>query len=133
MEIKARGRRRGSKNYAKEFRTRVVAETLDPARSLSEVAGAHGLNANLVSKWRRDQERAAASASEPAELFLPIKIASPPMPDPIGSSGLVGTPNARAHLSFRFERGSMSWHLRPSKRKTKIFSRRTNFPYCCRR
>ncbi|MBP0640284.1 transposase, partial [Cupriavidus sp. AcVe19-6a] len=71
MEIKARGRRRGSKNYAKEFRTQVVAETLDPARSLAEVARSHGLNANLVSKWRRDQERAAASASEPAELFLP--------------------------------------------------------------
>ncbi len=89
MEIKARGRRRGSKNYTKAFRTQVVADTRDPTRSLAEVARAHGLNANLVSKWRRDQERAAASASEPAELFLPIEMASPPMPEPIGSSGLV--------------------------------------------
>ncbi|MBP0633639.1 transposase [Cupriavidus sp. AcVe19-1a] len=89
MEIKARGRRRGSKNYTKAFRTQVVADTRDPTRSLAEVARAHGLNANLVSKRRRDQERAAASASEPAELFLPIEMASGPMPAPIGSSGLV--------------------------------------------
>lgn len=79
----------GSPARLQEFRTQVVAETLDPARSLAEVARSHGLNANLVSKWRRDQERAVASASEPAELFLPIKQASPPMPEPIGSSGLV--------------------------------------------
>ncbi|WP_454739718.1 transposase [Cupriavidus necator] len=71
MEIKGRGRRRGSKNYAKESRTQVVAETLHPTRSLAEVDRSHGLNANLVSKWRRHQQRAAASASEPAELFLP--------------------------------------------------------------
>ncbi|OSP97019.1 hypothetical protein BOC41_11985 [Burkholderia pseudomallei] len=62
MEIKAQGRRRGSKNYANEFRTQVVAETRDPTRSLAEVARAHGLNANLVSKWRRDQEQEATSA-----------------------------------------------------------------------
>ncbi|ODV41210.1 transposase [Cupriavidus sp. UYMMa02A] len=89
MEIKARGRRRGSKNYSKEFRRQVVAETLDPASSLAEVARSHGLNANLVSKWRRDYERAATSASEPSELFLPVQIASPPRPEPIGSTGLV--------------------------------------------
>lgn len=89
MEIKARGRRRGSKNYTKEFRAQVVAETLDPACSLAEVARSHGLNANLVSKWRRDYERAATSAFGPAELFLPVQIASPPTPEPIASSGLV--------------------------------------------
>ncbi|WP_249221564.1 transposase [Cupriavidus sp. KK10] len=50
-----------------------MAETLDPTRSLAEVARSHGLNANLVSNWRRHQQRAAASASEPAELFLPIE------------------------------------------------------------
>ncbi|WP_425128550.1 transposase [Burkholderia latens] len=54
MEIEAQGRRRGSKNYTNESRTQVVAETRDPTRSLAEVARAHGLNANLASKWRRD-------------------------------------------------------------------------------
>ncbi|MCZ2896160.1 IS66-like element accessory protein TnpA [Burkholderia thailandensis] len=89
MEIKAQGRRRGSKNYTNEFRTRVVAETRDPTRSLAEVARAHGLNANLVSKWRRDQEQEATSAAAPVELFLPVQRASPPIPEPVRSSGMV--------------------------------------------
>lgn len=87
MEIKAQGRRRGSKNYTNEFRTQVVAETRDPTRSLAEVARAHGLNANLVSKWRRDQEQEATSASAPVELFPPVQMASPPIPEPVRSSG----------------------------------------------
>jgi transposase len=89
MEIKAPGRRRGSKNYTNEFRAQVVAETRDPTRSLAEVACVHGLNANLVSKWRRDQERAVAPAPAPAELFLPVQIASPTTPEPTRPSGLV--------------------------------------------
>lgn len=89
MEIKARGRRPGSRNYTKEFRAQVVAETRDPTRSMAEVARSHGLNANLVSKWRRDQDRAATPTSAPAELFLPVQMASPPIPEPIGSSSLV--------------------------------------------
>ncbi|WP_410054179.1 transposase [Cupriavidus sp. BIC8F] len=80
--------RRGVADEASRItRRRSARDTWHPTRSLAEVARAHGLNANLVSKWRRDQERAAASASEPAELFLPIEMASPPMPEPIGSSG----------------------------------------------
>lgn len=54
MEVKAQGPRRGSKNYTNAFRTQVVAETRDPTRSLEEVARAHGLNSNPLSKWRRD-------------------------------------------------------------------------------
>lgn len=89
MEIKAQGRRRSSKNYTNEFRTQVVAETRDPTRSLAEVARTHSLNANLVSKWRRNPEQAAASASAPTELFPPVQMASPPIPEPVKSSGLV--------------------------------------------
>nr|WP_231908287.1 hypothetical protein [Cupriavidus sp. USMAHM13] len=54
---------------------------------LAEVARTHGLNANRVSKWRRDQERASASACEPAEFFLPVQMAPQPKPELTGSSG----------------------------------------------
>lgn len=75
MEIKARGRRPGSKNYTREFRTQVVAEALNPGRSIAEVAQSHGLNANLVSKWRRDLERGEIAAQLPApETFLPVQV-----------------------------------------------------------
>ncbi|WP_082728236.1 transposase [Burkholderia mayonis] len=45
--------RLGSKNYTREFRAQVVAETRDPGRLIAEVARSHGLNANLLSIWRR--------------------------------------------------------------------------------
>ncbi|SOY75438.1 conserved hypothetical protein [Cupriavidus taiwanensis] len=83
IEIKARGRRYGSTNCTKEFHTQVVAEARDPTRSLSEVARAHGLNANLVSKLWRDQEPAATSALAPADLILPVHMTSPPAAEPI--------------------------------------------------
>lgn len=48
MELAAPGRRRGPRNYAREFRQMVVAQANDPARSISNVAQEHGLNANMV-------------------------------------------------------------------------------------
>ncbi|MFX5793842.1 transposase, partial [Acinetobacter baumannii] len=53
MEARARGRRPGSKNYSREFREMVVSEANHPERSISDVAKEHGLNANMVAKWRR--------------------------------------------------------------------------------
>ena len=44
MEEKAPGRRRGSKNYPKEFRAMDVAQAKDSARSIAEVAQEHGLH-----------------------------------------------------------------------------------------
>jgi transposase len=55
MEVSAPGRRRGSRNYTQEFREMVVAQANDPARSIADVAQEHGLNANMVAKWRRER------------------------------------------------------------------------------
>jgi len=75
IETKARGRQAGSKNYTREFRAQVVAETRDPGRSIAEVARSHGLNANLVSIWRRKQERGETVVQLPGpETFLPVQV-----------------------------------------------------------
>ncbi|MEN7528666.1 transposase [Cupriavidus sp. DL-D2] len=78
MEARGRGRRPGSKNYSREFREMVAAEANHPERSISEVAKEHGLNANMVSKWRRDQASRAQPgplAPVPEQSFLPVQIA----------------------------------------------------------
>jgi transposase len=95
MDVKTRGRRPGSKNYSQEFREKVVAESYDPSRSIAQVARAYGLNANLVSHWRREQAASSPAAAgtespferSPFSRLLPVEVLDPsreaaPMPEP---------------------------------------------------
>ena len=53
----------------------IAAQANDPARSIAEVAQEHGLNANMVAKWRRDRARAQRVPHLPAiESFLPVQV-----------------------------------------------------------
>ncbi|WP_085488800.1 IS66-like element accessory protein TnpA [Paraburkholderia susongensis] len=75
METKAVGRRPGSKNYSKAFRAMVVAQSNDPARSIADVAQEHGLNANMIARWRRAREPAQPiPQAQPAETFIPVHL-----------------------------------------------------------
>jgi transposase len=57
----------------------VVAQANDPARSIADVAQEHGLNANMVAKWRREHARAQATTVVSApQSFLPVQIATSP-------------------------------------------------------
>lgn len=83
MELNAPDWRRGSKNYTQELREMVVAEADDPGRSIAEVAQEHGLEANMVAKWRRERARSQATALLPAaESFLPVQTARSPKQQP---------------------------------------------------
>lgn len=46
------GRRRRNRQWPDEEKARIVAETLRPGATVSEVAERHGLKANHVSSWR---------------------------------------------------------------------------------
>jgi transposase len=46
------GRRRRNRQWPDEVKARIVAETLRPGATVSEVAERHGLKANHVSSWR---------------------------------------------------------------------------------
>lgn len=84
MEAKARGRRPGSKNYSREFREAVVAQANDPARSIADVAQEHGLNANLISRWRRThQQPALVAPASVAQTFLPVHFPAEPKAPPV--------------------------------------------------
>jgi transposase len=75
METKAVGRRLGSKNYSKAFWAMVVAQSNDPARSIADVAQEHGLNANMVARWRRAHERVQSTTpAQPTETFIPVQL-----------------------------------------------------------
>ena|ERR1700744_4300994 len=74
MEEKVPGRRMGKRNYSREFREMVVAQASDPQRTVAEVALEHGLNANMVSRWRRDHRRASVLETRTDE-FVGVRFA----------------------------------------------------------
>ena len=75
MEDRSRSARR---NHAPELKQAVLDECRAGA-SVASVAMAHGLNANLVHKWRRHEpgKSAVASAVQSPQAFIPLAIASP--------------------------------------------------------
>lgn len=58
----------------------VVSQANDRGRSIAEVAQEHGLNANMVAKWRREDTRAQAPVPVAAHeaAFLAVQMTPPP-------------------------------------------------------
>ena len=64
---------------AEALKCRIVAETIEPGASVSVVARRHDVNANQVSKWRREMApKPPAAAEQPS--MLPVKLAEPSEP-----------------------------------------------------
>jgi transposase len=72
------------RQHGSELKALVLRECERAGASVAAVAMAHGLNANLVHKWRRDA-RCARTASLPVAaefLALPMPAAAPPASPP---------------------------------------------------
>ncbi|WP_194727386.1 IS66-like element accessory protein TnpA [Noviherbaspirillum malthae] len=86
------------------LKAQILAECERPGASIAAVAMAHGINANLVHKWRgRAMQRQRNAVAAPASSFVPV-----PMP----TAGLAPATSA---LRIELHRGSMtasvSWPL----------------------
>ncbi len=66
------GRKRRS--FGREFKRQVVEETLAPGASVSGVALRHGLNNNMVFKWRREYLRRRAPVPAQPVKLLPVSM-----------------------------------------------------------
>lgn len=66
------GRKRRS--FAREFKRQVVEETLVAGASVSGVALRHGLNNNMVFKWRREYLRRRAPVPTPPVKLVPVSM-----------------------------------------------------------
>jgi transposase len=73
------GRRTGPRRkYPLADKLRILQETRQPGASVSDVARAHGVNANVVFGWRRLAKRGLLRAPDPGSAqLLPVKIESP--------------------------------------------------------
>ena len=54
IDVRADGQPRRRREYSEAFKRRVVALSLEPGASVSQVAQRHGINTNLLFTWRRD-------------------------------------------------------------------------------
>jgi transposase len=66
------GNRKGRPNYSLEFKRQIVAAAAVPGASVSKLAMAHQLNANMVFRWRRELGAGADGIQEGSTKLLPI-------------------------------------------------------------
>ena len=103
-EIGSAGSRKGRPNYAPEFRREVAVAACEPGISVAKLAQSHGLNPNMVFKWRR-QYRADLLGNKresEAAVFVPVAIS---LDDPMAVSSL---PVPTAQLPLRAQEAATS-------------------------
>jgi transposase len=75
---KAVSRRR----YDDELKARVIAECGAPGASVAKVAMSHGINANVVHRWRQPARQAHAAAPVSTGRFVAVSVAPSPVAVP---------------------------------------------------
>ena len=71
--------RRPRQTYSAAFKAQLIAEASEPGATVAAVARRHGLNHNLIFKWRREAATAAPTPA-PASMFLPVQLTAPSSP-----------------------------------------------------
>jgi transposase len=61
------------RRHTAELKAQVLAECVQPGASVASVALSHGINANVVHKWRR----LAGAAPLPVASFVPVALPAP--------------------------------------------------------
>ncbi|MGE4531872.1 MAG: transposase [Acidithiobacillus sp.] len=80
--------RKGRPNYPLAYKREVAMAACAPDISVAKVALAHGLNTNMVFKWRRDL-RAGLLASTDGCTLVPVTLPAIPVGNPGGLQGLI--------------------------------------------
>ncbi len=70
------------RRYDDELKAQVVAECGAPGASVAKVAMSHGINANVVHRWRQQAREARVPAPAPTSEFVGVSIAPPRIPAP---------------------------------------------------
>ena len=73
-DTSAPGTTKPRRRYTRAFKLKVLAEARQPGESLAAVAVRHGLNPNMVHKWRKTLARSGQNE------FLHLPAPSAPMP-----------------------------------------------------
>ncbi len=107
MEITPTLRRPPQRLYSKYLKAQLVKECAEPGASVAAVALAHGINANVVHKWRRQSEHDELDGEVVPE-FLPVALKrATSIPSTTAQAGL----QVRIDLAGRNLMASVHWPL----------------------
>ncbi|MCP5179026.1 MAG: transposase [Pseudomonadales bacterium] len=72
------------RRHSAELKARIIAACAEPGASIARIALEHGLNANLVHRWRRLAEgrQPIPVVSTPRDAFVPVTL-TPSLADPV--------------------------------------------------
>lgn len=73
-----RSTRKGRPNHPVEFKRRLAQQACEPGVSVSRLAQEHGVNANLLFKWRRHYRAGLFDEVAAPTALLPVTIAQEP-------------------------------------------------------
>lgn len=95
--------------YTEEFKMQRVKECAEPGTSVARVALAHGINANLVHKWRRQSERGELGVGAAPE-FLPVALKRATALSTPNTTAQTGS-QVRIDLAGRTLKASVHWPI----------------------
>ena len=72
------GSRKGRPNYPTDFKLRLAQQACEPGVSVSRLAREHGINVNMLFKWRRHYRAGLLGSVSASPLLLPVTIADAP-------------------------------------------------------
>lgn len=99
------GTRAPRRRHAEELKTRVLAACAEPGASVAAVAQAHGLNANLVHKWRRGRGVPTLTTAHPVRSAVIANAEFIALALPAATAAVSGQPVAVPAADIRIE-----WH-----------------------
>jgi len=91
-DTSAPGAAKPRRRYTRAFKLQVLTEARQPGESLAAVAVRHGLNPNMVHKWRKTLQRPAQNE------FLRL-----PAPTPNAQTASIASSSAGQHDTIRME------------------------------
>lgn len=104
MDTMEHATRKKVRQHPAALRQQVLQECAQPGASVARVAQAHGLNANMVHAWRRQERDVSslpgATAASPATEFIALPLVSP---------APVSTPDIRIELRRGATSVSITW------------------------
>ena len=74
--------RKGCPNYPLEYKLQVAKAACEPDASVAKLARAHGLNANMIFKWRRYYRAGLLGRTRVEKIdLLPVTVGPEPRPE----------------------------------------------------
>ena len=64
------------RHHDRAFKARMIELSMQPGASVSAIAMANGINANLLFTWRRDRQRELKSLPAAPAVLLPVRLTS---------------------------------------------------------